>query len=104
MHYFLPRLVKDYSLQFFFKFWTIFSLHTVRYLPLFSIGPINIKTGLQPVSRTVEQVHCFEGLGVGAKSTLCKVLGCQYFVDRHTYRTGRCMFKRDLPMGSSGAF
>ena len=30
----------------------------------------------QPVSRPVEQVHYFEGWGVGAKSTFCKVLSC----------------------------
>ena len=35
---------------------------------------ISNKTGLQPVSRSVEQVHYFEGWGVGAKPTLCKVL------------------------------
>ena len=35
---------------------------------------ISNKTGLQPVSSSVKQFHYFEGWGVGAKPTLCKVL------------------------------
>ena len=47
------------------------------------------KTGLQTVSRPVEQVHYFGGWVEGAKS-----LWCQGFADRQPYRTGggsRCM-------------
>ena len=47
------------------------------------------KTGLQPVSRPVEQVHYFGGWVEGAKS-----LWCQGFADRQPYRTGggsRCV-------------
>ena len=41
------------------------------------------KTGLQPVSRPVEQVHYFGGWVEGTKS-----LWCQGFADRQPYRTG----------------
>ena len=38
------------------------------------------KTGLQPISRPVEQVHYFEGWGVSAKSLAAKTLQ----TDKHT--------------------
>ena len=41
---------------------------------------LNNKTGLQPVSRPVEQVHYFECCGVGAKSLAAKTLQ----TDKHT--------------------
>ena len=43
----------------------------------------NNKTGLQPVSRLVEQVHYFGGL-VESATSLC----CKGFAERQPYRTG----------------
>ena len=59
-----------------------------------ALSSIFNKTGLQPVSRPVEQVHYFGGWEVSEKSSLFKVLSCQDFTDRQIYRTGsgvRCI-------------
>ena len=69
--------------------WSLTSKKDANFCLIFTFEAFPNKTGLQPVSRPVEQAHYFGGWVEGVKS-----LWCQGFADRQPYRTGggsRCI-------------